>query len=228
MSGIISYKDYSKLKFEFEKTTRELVEARHRYDELRHRVKNELHVFSTLFAAQRRSAQEPEHCEICVSRICAAAALNQSLEREDSEMCNLETFLSSLAATLQAMFDGRIEILAMVEPDIELDYRSAQCVGLVFAEAAMNALKHGFPGEANGCIEALLRRSGARLELTVANDGVALDPASAAGHGVGIMRSLARQLGGELLLRPLSKGTLAQLTFPAKKLSSGACDSMGH
>ena len=66
--------------------------ARERYEELRHRVKDELCAHAILFEAQRRGAEQPEHCATCVAGINAAAALHEALDEEDGEASSLETF----------------------------------------------------------------------------------------------------------------------------------------
>ena len=108
---------------------------------------------------------------------------------------------------MQTAFDDRFEWKLKVDAACALDGRRTQIVGLIFTEAVMNALRRGFPSDKRGKIETRSRESGDRIELTITNEGVAFSPfASERGRGVGFMRDLARNLGGELEVWRLPSG----------------------
>lgn len=193
---------------------KELEQSRQAYSELSHRIKNELQVFSALFATQLRTAGQPEHCALCLSRISAAAALHHALEDDRAGKLYLGTFLSSLAAILDTAFDGNVAMKIAVETDIPIDHYRAQKVGIIYTEAVINAFKHGFPHGATGTIETRLNCIGDELELIIANDGEALNSGASNGKGVGLMQTLAAQLAGELNLKSLAKGVEVRLAFP--------------
>lgn len=211
-----SENDSQDLSAEVERLKRELERANHRYSELRHRISNELQTYLILFSAQRKRANQPDFCEMCVSRICATAVLHETLDFGDvDEEASMTHFLPALAAVLKVAFAGRVEFLTSVEPNILLDQQRAQRVGLVYTEAVVNALKHGFADGAQGNIQTYFRRIGDFLELTIANDGATYDPAAPRGCGLQFMRDLAQQMDGGLSLEPLEKGLLVRLKFPA-------------
>jgi two-component sensor histidine kinase len=199
-------------------TEAELRTERERYRELRHRIRNDLQGLATLISAQARRTERPEGCSGCAMRLRSAAELHNTLdEDEDTEIC-MSAYLCALSEARRKAFDDRIVGDAIAEQDICLDFRRAQCVGLVYVEAATNAMKHAFPGGMEGQIEARLRRVGDNVELTVVDDGVGYDPEPGSkGDGVELMRGLARQLQGELQLIRLEKGTMVRLVFPAAR-----------
>lgn len=193
---------------------RELTRERERYRELRHRIRNDLQGLTTLLAAQARTSSHPECCSRCILRLRSAAELHNALDDDGSSEISMSAYLRALAEARRKAFEDRIGAVTFFEPDIYLDYRSAQCVGLVYIEATTNAVKHAFPDGAPGHIEARLRRLEEALELTIADDGVGIDPgAIARGDGIDLMRGLAGQLQGDLQLERLPRGTLVRLVF---------------
>jgi two-component sensor histidine kinase len=198
----------------------QLAVAQQRYDEVCHRIKNELQVFSALFAAQRRQRGHPEHCDVCISRICATTALHSVLDTNEREICHLGSFVRLLADTLHSAFDGRFESIVKVDGDFEIDCARAKCVGLVVVEATINALKYGLAGHEAGRIETRIRCSENEIELVIENDGEPF-PLSAlsqttgvSGKGLKLMSDIAKQLGGALVIAPSAMGTAVRLTFP--------------
>jgi signal transduction histidine kinase len=80
-------------------------------------------------------------------------------------------------------------------------------------EALTNVLKHA----AATRVQVRLRQAGELLELEVEDDGrgASAQP-GASGRGIGNMRARAQQLGGQLELRNLDKGTCVALRVPMK------------
>ncbi|OBS54157.1 histidine kinase [Methylosinus sp. 3S-1] len=195
----------------------ELRLERERYHELRHRIRNDLQGLATLISAQSRRLDQPEGCAGCAMRLRSAAALHNALDEDGASDIRMDDYLWALSEARRKAFDDRIVGDLAADEDIHLDYRRAQCVGLVYVEAVTNAMKHAFPGGVEGQISAQLRRFGDDgLELTVVDSGVGFDPTRCQrGHGIELMRGIARQLRGELELRRLEAGTLVRLAFPA-------------
>ena len=198
----------------------QLAAAQRCHDEICHQIKNELQVFSALFAAQRRQCGHPEHCDVCVSRICAAVALHRALDMDEDEIIHLGSFVRLLAETLHSAFDGHFESVATVDGDCEIDRARAKCVGLVVVEATINALKYAFAGLEKGRIETRVRCSEGEVEVVVENDGApfqvtALSQTRAeSGKGLKLMGDIAASLGGALVIAPSAMGTAVRLTFP--------------
>jgi two-component sensor histidine kinase len=205
------------LETELAATKLALQEARDRYAELRHRVGNELQALTLSLKAQARVANQPNLCSQCVLRMHGAVELHRLLDRDAGEIVPLAGYLSNLANTFEQAFEGRIKIETAVDPGVTLQYWGAQCIGLIYVEAATNALKHAFPGGAAGKIDTRFRRMGDRFEMTVSDNGVGFDRASSprGGEGQTIMGRLTQRLKGDLQWEGSQKGTTVRLTFPA-------------
>jgi two-component sensor histidine kinase len=194
----------------------ELGEWKARYDELRHRIKNDLQALCTNLCLQARLADQGDRCGHCVSRLRSAAAAYQMFDATDGGLVSMAEYLSVLSQALLKLFGDRIMIVFHVEPGIQLDQRRAQRVGMICAEAAMNAAKHAFPCDGSGNIDVRFKRLGEGFEMTVADDGVGFDPAAAQrGQGLDLMEQFARQLKGGLVFDKSPIGTIVRLTFAA-------------
>lgn len=188
-----------------------------RYAELRHRIRNDLQGLATLISVQSRRFDKPEGCAGCAMRLRSAAALHDALDEDGAAEIRMDDYLWALSEARRKAFDDRIVGDLIADEDIYLDYRRAQCVGLVYVEAVTNAMKHAFPGGVEGLISAQFRRVGADLELTVIDSGIGLVASSTSrGDGIALMRGIARQLRGGLELQRLAVGTMVRLTFPER------------
>jgi two-component sensor histidine kinase len=193
----------------------ELSEANARYGELRHRIGNALQVLAIIMTRQARTAKQPDYCEQCIKRLSHATTLYNMLDNDGSDRIAMARQLKGISDMLKGAFASGHEIITVVSPEIELDHHRAQCVGLIYAEAAMNALKHAFPNNADGRIEMNFRRAGENFEMTVSDDGVGFNSTlEQAGHGLKFMRDLACHLKGDLELQRLPIGSLVRVTFP--------------
>jgi two-component sensor histidine kinase len=204
------------LEAKLEAREQELRECTARYEELRHRIENDLQVLSSAFSMLARINAQGDNCVHCVSRVRSTAALYQTLDLTGADVISMGDYLSALSEALFNSFGDRIAIASVVEENINLDQRRAQRVGLIYAEAAMNAAKHAFPSDAGGKVDVRFRRVGDAFEMTVSDDGVGFSPDSAQpGHGLKLMKQFAQQLDGSLQLEKLPTGTRVKLTFAA-------------
>ena len=164
---------------------------------------------ATLISAQSRRLEKPEGCSGCAMRLRSAVELHNALDEDDRRRHLHGDYLWALSEARRKAFDDRIVGETVADEDIFLDYRRAQCVGLVYVEAVTNAMKHAFPGRRRRArSQARLHRVGDKLELTVVDTGIGFDPPDPnrrpRGDGIELMRGLARQLRGELELRALA------------------------
>jgi two-component sensor histidine kinase len=109
----------------------------------------------------------------------------------------MASYLAALSDTIKKSFCDWITIDTMAEPNVNFDHRRAQCVGLIYAEAAMNTLKHAFSSDVVGKIKLQLQRLGDTFEMTVSDDGGGFDPdTTQLGRGIKLMRQIAQGLSG--------------------------------
>jgi two-component sensor histidine kinase len=191
------------------------------FDELNHRVKNNLAVVSAILALQARTAPESvrEHLESARDRVEAIAALHTALYRQSStrdvDLCGyLQELVDRLSA---ALCDPAYVTITADCDDVALPVSEAVNVGLIVNELVTNAAKHAFPPPAHGAIRVELRRRGERLELTVSDDGRGFSPDAVmqgTGLGMRIVTALTQDLGGHLGWLE-GAGTTARIDFPA-------------
>lgn len=146
--------------------------------EQQHRVRNALQALSLLLSAQARTAQQPELCMRCVARLASVCELNEALCGNEKDISVAE-FLPALSRSVQQAFGDKVSFDTLVENDVCLDHRRARCVGLIYSEAAMNALKHGLRDLPFGRLRTTFRRLDKHCEMVVEDNGVGFDqPAS--------------------------------------------------
>jgi two-component sensor histidine kinase len=184
--------------------------------ELRHRVRNEFQALSLLASSEAQRSGESEIFRRWVMRLRGVASLHELVDGEARDRVSLARYIAALTEALRKTYDGVLTIDTQVDASVEVDFDRARRIGLIYAEATMNALKHGFAGRAGGRLEVGLRRVGERLELSVVDDGKGFDPAKTTpGFGLGVMRDFADVLNGELTVESRPQGTSVRCVFPS-------------
>lgn len=176
------------------------------FDELNHRVKNNLATVSSVLELQARGA--PDHVraqfEKAIGRVRTISDLHTVLYQQHStDEVDLSAYLDALCAGLRAALfpDSRLRLDASCGV-VSVATREAVGLGLIVNELVTNATKHAFPDMSAGCVEVTLTSTERGLRLRIADDGVGLDPsgeAPASGLGLRMVRSLAAGLGGSLV-----------------------------
>jgi two-component sensor histidine kinase len=195
----------------------ELQRTKEKYDKLCRRFRDSLGTVSMLFAAQARRTAQPELCRKCISCLIGVYDLQDISE----ESVCMGTYLPNLSRVLITSFDDRIRLATSIDPAINLDFRKAHCIGLIYAEAASNALKHAFSGLSSGVVYATLRIEEGGLELVVTDSGYGFDVEQAmreGAEGLNFMRDLARQIDGCLQITSSQAGTTVSLTCPLERI----------
>ena len=191
--------------------------------EIHHRVKNNLQVISSLISMQMRQlapGASREALEECQSRVLAIALIHEQLyQSDDYAEVQFSEYARSLAASVfhtLGIARNDIKLELAIEP-IPLSIKRAIPCGLMINELITNALKHAFPGDRGGTICVTLGRAHDMLQLEVRDDGVGLpeswDIRSSESLGLRLVRTLTRQLAGELAVQ-CQPGTCFQITFP--------------
>ncbi|MCW8084506.1 sensor histidine kinase [Sabulicella glaciei] len=175
--------------------------------ELHHRVKNNLQTFvSLLQAAEREGGKEPAAVLREVSRrLSAAGAVHQLLHQEGAiRGVAAATFLGHLGALIAKSL-GAEGHLAIASGQAEIPNDTAVPLALILNELLTNAVKHGSAGGPLVPIRVSLDElEGGILELTVEDGGAgfpsAAPEAGRRASGLGLVRGLARQMGGTVTL----------------------------
>jgi len=197
--------------FFFDITERKRAEARQAelFDELNHRVKNNLSLVSSFLQLQARSASPEAREELtkAVVRVQSIAQVHSALyrgaRREDVDVgAYLEDLCSGLSTSLVS--DQRIVIDVEAEP-VVMPVDTAVALGMVVTELVTNAAKYAYPPPATGRVSVRLEREAeGRVLLAVTDFGSGLgDKADGAQEGLGLrlVNSLVGQVKGELVVR---------------------------
>jgi two-component sensor histidine kinase len=178
---------------------------RRRYDELNHRVKNNLSIVNSMLNIQARSAGPGAPAlRSAADRIQAIATLHEVLyQRVEQGEIEVSGYLARLCERLRASLldkSGGITIELQAEPgSMELD--EAVPVGLIVNELVTNAVKHAFP-DRRGAIR-VCYDNGAQRRLVVSDDGKGLPETDrlderAAGFGKRLIEAMVKQIAAEM------------------------------
>jgi len=189
--------------------------------EVNHRVKNSLHLVSSLLQLQQRGISDAalrHQMQDAVSRIHAIAQVHSRLyQTENFETVELATYFQALCDDLVSASGDATRFTLRVEADpVEMAIDRAVPLGLIANELITNAIKHG----AGQCLDVLvsLRRTGEHIQFTVTDNGPGL-PADFSleqtkSLGMRIVSTMARQLGGALEVLRLQPGAGFRVDIP--------------
>ena len=181
------------------------------FQEIHHRVKNNLQAVASLLRLQARAENVDARKSLSdsVNRILAIAAVHEVLTEHREDDVQLDELIDRLRAMLvQGLVVGK-DVRSSLEP-ISLAGQRATSLALVFSELFGNALEHG-----GGTISITLAGRDGDVVLSIADDGDGMQAAHDS-TGLSIVRALVRdELGGELTLVD-DHGLRAEARFPAR------------
>jgi two-component sensor histidine kinase len=198
--------------------------------EVHHRVKNNLQIVTSLLNLRAQRLQAPEARDAvrqAQMRVAAMTLVHRRLyETDDIREIDLGGLLQDLGGMLEETNDGwrgAVEVHVAAEQPTAVPPDQAIPLALLVTEAVSNAFRHAFRPDLPGRIEVHLTRVGHAARVTVADDGVGLADGdrSSGGMGVTLMRMLAKQVGGTLVLAD-DRGTRIELEFPVVALEGEA------
>lgn len=197
-------------------------ERRTLFQELQHRIANNLAFVSSLLGIHKRrlsgNAEAAGALEDARLRLETLSRVHRRLYDPDTKTQKLS---QSLGAICQDLIDasGRRHVTCnVVADDIVLPVERVMTLSLVLIEAVSNSLKHAFDGRESGRIDVrLVDMGGEKLALIVSDDGPGLpegfDPATSDRLGHRIMAGFARTLRGDIAYENDS-GAVMRLVFP--------------
>lgn len=191
--------------------------------EIHHRVKNNLAVISSLFSLQAANLDDEAMKTILrqsQDRVRSMAMVHESLYSRDLAAVDFAEYVTNLSTQLIGSYSlsaDQVRLFTELEP-VLLPIDTAVPCGLILNELVTNALKHGLPQGRKGELHLALRRAaGQTLVLEVRDNGQGLPPDfdlnSGTSLGKRLIRSLIRQLGGEVQFLQASPGTRVVLTL---------------
>lgn len=197
-----------RLHVERERTAGLYDQQRTMFQELQHRVANNMTFVSSLLHLQKRKVEaEPagaaQAFEEATRRIEIMARVHRRLYDPASVERPLGQYLEELCGDLIDATGARgVRCAVDVPADVRLDIDMLMTLSLLVTEVVTNSLKHAFVGRNAGTIRlAIERLEPGRLRMTIADDGRGMpDDANPSGKGLGtrIVQGLASQLGGDI------------------------------
>ncbi|HYH37332.1 MAG TPA: PAS domain S-box protein [Azospirillum sp.] len=189
--------------------------------EVNHRIKNSLHLVSSLLQLQLRGLSDPDlrhHVQDAIGRIQAIAQVHSRLyQTERFETVELATYLEALCDDLVSASGDSAAFRLRVEAEpVELPIDTAVPLGLIANELITNAIKHG--GDRPLEVLLSLKRHADRLLFTVSDTGPGLPPdfslEATRSLGMRIVTTLSRQIGGALEVLPSTRGASFRVAIP--------------
>ncbi len=190
------------------------------FQEIHHRVKNNLQIIASFLTMQAVHARDPAISaafDEALSRLQSMGLVHQILyEQNQASEVSVDSYLCALAASVGQTYgaEGRGIAISIQAADIKLVLDQAVPLALLANEALTNALKHAFPDQRGGHIQMGLSREGDHMVFVLCDDGVGMTADAKRGLGMTILNSLTRQLEGRMAWST-GPGTRLTVTFPA-------------
>lgn len=191
------------------------------FQELQHRMKNNMHLVGVLMRMTARDHDSP------AVRACLDAGMRriQALTRTQEAIYEaqgmgellLGPFLERIVRGIAAGLGTRARIGVEVMHDLALEGEAAHNLALIVNELVTNAIKYGRSDEQAEVMVRVAAAPGEGAVLEVVDNGPGFDPAATRqGTGLGLVEALALQLGGSLAIGAApGGGVLVRLDLPA-------------
>ncbi|UHC17276.1 DUF4118 domain-containing protein [Methylobacterium currus] len=194
------------------------------FQELQHRVANNMQFVAALLTLQkRRVGTDPQAALAALDearvRLETISRIHRRLYDPDRISLPVGQYLQELCADLLDATGARTIVCLVEVPPVRFDLTRLTTLSLLVVEVVTNALKHAFPEGAGGTITIRLETTAPdRMALTVADDGrgipAGFDPETSRSLGLRIAQGLAAQLDGTLTYSG-GPGTVVRLDFAA-------------
>ncbi len=192
------------------------------FQEIHHRVKNNLQIVSSLLTMQAVNSPDAATRAIldeALSRIHAMGLVHHTLyQQNEAAQVDMASYLHALVQRLELTYGGRGRgITTHLSADaVLLDLERAVPLALLVNEALTNVFKHAFPDGRPGRVDLRFWHQEGGCVLTIHDDGIGLPAVPRRGSlGLHLMRSLANQLQGRLAIEGHPEaGTIVRLDIP--------------
>lgn len=210
------------------RTLQSLIEAKELLAlELQHRVRNNLHLITTLLDNYARTSTvgaARDGIELIIRKVSTLAQVYDSLLGVGlSNTVDLSDYLQALCLSLpelQAYRERPVSIVCRAER-VMLGLDEVTSLGMAVAELVTNSYGHAFPDSEGSIVISLMRVGSARATITIEDNGIGFElKAESNRHGLGLVRRLMEHIGGSLEMRS-GDGTRWTLAFPVPVPSNG-------
>jgi two-component sensor histidine kinase len=192
------------------------------FQELQHRVANNLQFVSSLLSYQRREAlSDPaaavKALDVAQNRLDLMARIHRRLYEPAALHMPLGKYFEGLCQEILEATGAKNVVCVVEMPQVTFDIRRLMALSLLVNEIITNSVKHGFSEGKGGTVSLRLDEEAAnRYALTIKDNGrgIAADQDTSKGLGFTIMRNLAAQLSGEISFSG-EGGMRTRIVFPA-------------
>jgi len=199
------------------------------FHELNHRVKNNFQVVASLLrmqAARVGDSEAREHLNNAMRRVMTMADVHASLYKAGHiDTVDFADYMRDLCEKISnsVLLNSRVKCHVRADTAV-LKVDRAIPLGLVVNELVMNAIKHAFPGGADGEIHVSFGPANGRFLLAVTDNGIGMPPVDApaqaagfsGGNGLGmrLIEAFTQQAGGELAFERGRRGARFEIWLP--------------
>lgn len=170
------------------------------YDEMQHRVKNNLNIVSSMLAIQAEQEDQKvrDIIKVSKSRIDAIAMVHSMLYvSNDLEKVNAKHFIEKLYLNIQNILSHSVHIVFKAQ-EVELSLNEVIPIGLIINELVVNSFKYAFKNEKNPKIIIVLKSHGNTILLTYFDNGIGYNLHIEKNFGLQLVDLNVKQLKGTL------------------------------
>jgi two-component sensor histidine kinase/ligand-binding sensor domain-containing protein len=177
------------------------------FQEVHHRVKNNLQLISSLLNLQSHSVQDEkalEAFEKSKDRIRSMALVHTKLyQNQEKDSLDMSDYLNELYDDIMNSFQQGTSVdLDLKVDDVQLSVETSVKFGLIVTELIINAFKYGFNFNNNPCLKITLLKKGKGFELILSDNGGGFSDLeklkSSESLGQEIIEALVEQLNGTI------------------------------
>jgi two-component sensor histidine kinase len=191
--------------------------------ELKHRVRNSLHLVYGLLNAELQG-QHAEVSTVAIRSISQrvmglAQIFDHLLGRGMSKIINFGEYAAALCKNIPILYAEKNIRLTCEADRLALNLDDATAMGIIITELVNNAYLHAFPDHVGEIAVALHSQVGTNVAvLTISDDGIGCEEAETTlRRGMGLVRRLVKQVGGTLALQS-EHGSTWTITLPVSDL----------
>ena len=189
--------------------------------EVQHRTKNDMYLVSALLSLQAQEADHPEvrqAIEDASARVRTLSQVYQQLyQGSNVQTVELRPLVVRICEQVASLGQSRQVEIQPIVAEVCVPTRLSVSLGLMINEVLTNSVKHAFDTTTTPRIFLKVEGDESRLKLSIADNGRGYPKEAIAGgsssHGLGIVRALTDQHGGDLSLRN-DNGAVTEVTLP--------------
>ena len=192
--------------------------------EIHHRVKNNLQVLNSFLNLEKRAYKNDPNLiiEHMQTRLASLALLHEkTYHSKDFKNINLKEYMIDHDRQIKGLVDlpAGIEFETYVDEDLNLSIDVITPLLLIIDELTMNSIKHAFPDKTipnKKITKEITKMDNKMARVIVKDNGVGIKDPKNIGKNLGceIIKSLTKQLGGNISLIEHENGTSYELIFP--------------